>query len=372
MSSEATRASWVRRAFWLLDNVLRTDVWIVQGPERISGKRLCLCYAGSKPNKNYLADLVFSKEREEQYLGKNWIWKIKSLAKNFVPGSDAVIVETRQFYCKIMRPQKSFFIPCWVRGDVSIPISVSNRSAKEDRRRVRKNKLTYAVTKDLSKLRRFYEDMYLPFVKKQHGDQVFFADFAEIVEKVTAGTCELLLILDQDEAIAGQLIVREAGGPRLWSFGLLNGDLSYSKKRTLAASFLFSSEHLSGQGYGTMKLGDSRAFLNDGVLQYKMKWGMELTSCSQKGYLLHLLKPTAALKSFLSTNPFFHIEDGKLSIVAFVRNENEPGLTHVETALENAHNLGVVKSRVYSFSENPEDAVEGNIMSISSAKDLFA
>jgi hypothetical protein len=330
-----------------------------------------LCYAGSKPNKNYLADLAFSEEREEQYLGKNWIWKIRSLARNFVPSPDAVVVETRQPYYKIMRPRNSFFIPCWVRGDVSIPISIPNRSAKEDKRRVLKNKLTYTVTKDLSCLRRFYEDMYLPFVKKQHGKQVFLADFAEIAQKLATGMCELLLISDQDTVIAGQLIVSEAGEPRLWSFGLLNGDPSYSRKRVLAASFLFSSEHLSKMGYGKMKLGDSRAFLNDGVLQYKMKWGMELTSSSQKGFLLNLLTPTAGLLSFLNANPFFCIEDKELFLVAFVRDESAPEQTRIAAALENARSLGIVKSRFYSFSEHPEDVVGENTVTIWSTKDLF-
>jgi hypothetical protein len=373
MSSDATRASWARRAYWALDNSIRTDVWIVQGRERVSGERLCFCYAGSKPNITYLIDLAFSGEREEQYLGRKWVWDIARLAREAVSRVDAVVMEIKKKpFGKTFLPGNSLFIPCWVSGEVSIPIEFLRHSTKDDRRLVRKNKYKFIITKDLSKVLRFYETMYLPLVKGRHGNKAFFADLKEIQRKVSQGGCELLMINDQDHTIGGQLILFEAPSPRLWSFGVLNGDPLHLRNGAFAAAIIFSSDYLSKQGHVRMNLGESRAFLSDGVLQYKTKWGWNIRKSSQRGYMLSLLESSAGLQSFLCTNPFLCIEDGALSIVAFAGDEGEDGHAQVAKALERANSLGVSNSQVYSFLPQPADVVvEGQAIKVRSVTDLF-
>jgi hypothetical protein len=372
MSSYATRASWARRAYWALDNRIRTDIWIVQGCERVSGEPLRFCYAGTEPNKNYLISIALKEEFQEQHLGRKWIWQINTIAKNLIPGCDAFVLEIEQLYQNVLGIKKKFWIPCWVKGVVTIPLTVSGTSAKSDKRYVKKNRLSYSVTREISEFDRFYEKMYVPFVQQQHKDKAFYADLEEMRQKAADGTCELLLIWDQTQAIAGELIVLEATMPRLWSFGVLNGDLTHFNKRVVAASILFSSDYLSKKGYEKMSLGDSRAFVNDGVLQFKMKWGLQLSGVHRKGYLLRLLGASTGLLSFLNENPFFCFENGELSFVAFVGNKSAPGQSNIATALENARSLGVEKSQFYSCTEHLEDVVEGNPVSIRSAKDLFA
>lgn len=184
-----------------------------------------------------------------------------------------------------------------------------------------------------------------------------------------------MLLLDEGEAIAGQLIDLEETVPRLWSLGVLNGDAALWKKRVLPASVIFASEYLAQASHKTTSLGDSRSFLSDGVLQHTMKWGLELVKNSDRGYLLNLWRSTSGLQGFLRSDPFLCITQGDLYLVAFTTGEAD-ARNQLNRTLEQASNLGVTRFRLYSFTakiaENLQIGSDGTTVMLDPAAELFS
>jgi hypothetical protein len=72
-----------------------------------------------------------------------------------------------------------------------------------------------------------------------------------------------------------------------------------------------------------MRAGSSKAFLNDGVLQYKRKWGMKIVGAKESLFVLDVMQSGDGVKSFLANNPFCQLSDGKLVAEVFSPEDEE-------------------------------------------------
>ncbi len=118
-----------------------------------------------------------------------------------------------------MKKKGDYHIPSLIIGEVDVPLTANNKSAKDDLRKIRKNNLSYEVTTDISQLHNFYQTMYLPYITQKHAIRSILDDYQLMVEKVQMGNCKLLLIREQTDFIAGALLVLGEKIPRLWSIG---------------------------------------------------------------------------------------------------------------------------------------------------------
>ena len=73
-----------------------------------------------------------------------------------------------------------------------------------------------------------------------------------------------------------------------------------------------------------MYVGLSRAFLNDGTLRYKKKWGMKLRVFRKYTYALRMLRDTLPSRSFFQHNPFFCLSGGALYEAFFLHGKGMP------------------------------------------------
>ena len=76
-------------------------------------------------------------------------------------------------------------------------------------------------------------------------------------------------------------------------------------------------------GIKLLDFGDTRAFLNDGVLQYKRKWGMS-TNISK--YMLGIFgfkiyNYSKSIQSFLTNNPFIYVDKNQLNGFIFIEKD---------------------------------------------------
>ena len=117
---------------------------------------------------------------------------------------------------------------------------------------------------------------------------------------------ELILIKRDGEYIAGENLLFKDGGVRAWSLGVMDGEFRYVKEGAIGALYYYKMKYLQERGYRRLQAGASRAFLKDGVLCFKKKWDMRLTSARSAGFWIKPVGGNAGVAAFLRNNPFIY------------------------------------------------------------------
>jgi len=292
--------------------------WLVKGLERHTEKPLTIVYSGHQSGLAFVRDLAFGDSCRAQYLGKVWIFNRNRL---LTPDLEEALhfVEMRETLAKNDSRRRQFYVPMWIDGELdtekAIELSRKTGNIKEDLRRIRKNKLEYEVTSDDERISDFHRDMYVPYIRNTFGPAALFHSLEDL--KKSKGTIELLVIRRDEEVLAGQIIVYEHDGVRTREIGVKNGDRQYVKAGVMGALYYYGLLHLQSRGFKTVGLGGSRAWLNDGVLRFKKKWGMRLGKPWPSGFLLVAPKRSEGAAAFLANNPFLSITEGRLEGTVF-------------------------------------------------------
>lgn len=361
---------------------LRLRLWMLTGQEIISKHELVILYAGGEKNKNYFVKLAFEGVQKEEYLGKTWLWKLsKIIQKN--RDCSLIIAEVHEIIFRIFfQQQRGFYIPCWISGELDISVDISsltkNRGLKSDLSHIRKKKLDFEITHEQNLFHDFYHNMYVPYTSKVHGNRVFLQEY-NYMEKEKFRNGDLLLLKKEQEYIAGLLITYAKDKAYLWSSGIKDGNIDYIiKDRAKGALYYFSLMYMQKKGFKTASFGKSRAFLNDGVLQYKKKWGIHLVTPSETGFFLHSLLNTEEVKEFLLRNPFIYLDKKNFHGALFVE-ADQPFSQKIIRKLYNQYYLtGMAQLVIYQFGEQDHKKIEGVVPSelkdkiiVRSAETLF-
>ncbi len=335
-------------------NILTLDLWIIVGEDILSKQGLGIIYAGNEKNKNFLTKLAFDNSYSEDYIGKTWLWRIFKKVKARGHVCSLMITKKSKTKCIgiLSKRRKCFFVPRWVQWELDIPLAISNHSAKEDLRRMRKSRLEFEVTDKAKQFREFYYNMYLPFISQRHGDRAILMEYDNMMQKLEAGTCELLLIKKANKYIAGQLLVYEGNVPRLWSVGVNDANPSYLKNSVIAATIYFSARYLEEKGYKRLNFGLSRPFLKDGVLKYKKKWGPRIACSSKKGFQIKPLSKTVGIKGFFLNNPFIYAYKNRLNGALFIEERQLFSKDSFQKFYEDYYIEGMSKLCIHRFGKD--------------------
>ena len=288
----------------------RPAAWRLEGCVRDGDAPLSIVFAGQVESKNYLAHLAFSDPPTEATLGPQWVVEVLPPARAMAK-ADIAIAELDPWQRRLLRDRFDFHLPCWVGGDVDIERAVSHirasKNAKEDLRRIRRDKFGYRIEHGAEALERFYLEMYRPYIDAVYGDRAFAMSYREMMERCDCS--ELFVVTMRDEPVAGLIILYEADGPRAWSLGVRRGDRGYVKAGALRALDYLLLFHLAEKGCRRVHMGASRPFLNDGVLRHKRRLGLRLNGGSRLGFGVRLSAPSRGAETFLRNNPFIFEND---------------------------------------------------------------
>jgi len=361
-------------------NILRTarkirfNLWLLEGEERVSKKYMSILFIGGGAEKIYLAELAFGGVHSESILGKGWIWNLRRIMKQML--ADIVVVtNTGSLLYWYLSDGKEFYIPNWVQGEIVFSEALARMKTsshlKSDLRRIRKNDFRFEITKSPSKYDEFYNTMYVPYISKAYGRTAHLMPYERMKE--LEGQSELMLVTRHGEPLAGQILVYEHDRVRCWSIGVKDGNHDYVKMGAQAALYWYEIQYLSDRGFKAMHVGVSRAFLRDGVLQFKNKWGMNMLRPTRKGLLLKPLRKSDGAMSFLENNPFIDYKDNKYVGIAF--SEDCTSIVSLRSLCPPSLSTGLSKLKVYSNSGHEKNSsipekVENNII-ISSTDALF-
>ena len=298
---------------------LRLDQWRLTGREISSQQPLTIFYTGIKQNKCYVAGLAYGEDYQEQFLGRKWLWEVSF--KRQCLDECLAITEVPNSLHSIFSRKIDFFIPGWVEGEIVLPKDIlwfvmHNHSLNTNRKDYLKSRLYPEIVDGSSQLYNFYHHMYVPYIQGVHGDRSFIESYSDM--KKIFSSCKMLLIKKDDMAIAGCLIQGLKKRARLLVLGVKDGNRDFVKQGAIGAIYYFSLKHLFEQGYTNVHLGKSRAFLKDGVLMYKRRWGLKIAGLSETGFTLKVLSGTNGVKGFLCNNPFIFKEKQDLKEALFI------------------------------------------------------
>jgi len=346
-----------RRVFiplkWSLSFIrgVRFDLWIITGKEIKSKQELSIFYAGNKENRNYIINLIFDKPYKENYIGKIWIWGILKKVKENKFNCSLMIVEAPRVFSLFSITGKWFYIPCWISGEVDISNGISslitNESLKSDIRKIERNQLSFESTNEISQLYDFYHNMYLPYITEAHDDEAIVMEYDLIKEAFKS--CDLILVKNREEYIGGILIRYTGESARLWCIGIKNGNRDYLQLGVVGALYYFSFCYLKDKGFKKVELGDTRAFLKDGVLQYKKKWGIRIIRASQTGFLVNILSAGNSTKEIFFSNPFIYMNKDKLEGAIFIENDRLISEKDFREIYKSYYRYGISKLIIYRF-----------------------
>lgn len=351
-------------------NRVRLDQWILMNKEGSNKEKLTVIYTGQEKSKNYFIKLAYNNICKEHYIGKRWIWNFNHTTKKMAKNVSLTVTEVHESLKKYFKEKNLFYVPCWISTEIDITGEMSsiinNRGLKSDLSHIRKSKLHYELTNEVNSFKKFYYNMYVPSTKKLHGNQAVIHNY-DSMKEIFSKNCDLLLLKKGQEYIAGILIYYMNGKARLWSSGLNNGNIDYIRKyRAKGALYYFSILCLKEKGIKKLSFGLTRAFLNDGVYQYKKKWGLYLLGTTNVGFLIKPLILTDGLKNFFMNNPFIHFgDDERYFGTIFVDNINQIKKEKIKKIYKNRYIHGLSQFLIYSFDEtydNKQDVVPHELL----------
>lgn len=313
-------SSYIQYKYRILE-LIKKDVWILDGGEKSTNKALKILYIGNEKNKNYIKEITFKDNCNEVYLGKKFFWHLYYMVSKNRYKCSLAIIEGKAIERHLFGAMKDFFVPLWLDNIASLPLPVTHKSTKRDLRRLQKSKLEYIVTRDLGMVNDFYYNMHIPMIRTRYKTGAFETSYDEIMDKMKDHPYELLLIKKENIFIAGGLLNRCDKIPRIWKNGIR--DFKYWNEGAIAAIYIYGSEYLHQEGYEKVSFGLTSGFLNDGVLRYKKKWDISLELSDKKGYIFKPLIVSDGLKDFFKSNPFIYKEKDKLYGAVFIDESKE-------------------------------------------------
>ena len=370
------------RRICTLFNILKPNVWIITGDEVSSRQELVIIYAGREKDKNFLVSLAFEGTFEENYIGKAWLWKIPEIAKDNDRDCSLIVAEIPRFYRMLCGKTKCLYVPSWISGEIDISVDNPslfkhrNTSLKSDISKIRRNKLRFEVTKDLSQLHNFYCNMYRPYIAKAHGSRAIEMTYEHVKSKFTGhgSLSDLLLIKKEDEYIAGILLRRRKNKAKLWFLGVKDGSLNYVEDGVIGALFYFSVQYLAEKGVTRIDFGASRPFLKNGVLRYKKKWNQKISNKKELGFLIKMISKTEAVKGFFLNNPFIYEDKTGLNGAIFVASDQSLSKSDFARIYKDHYLRGLSKLVIYRFGEADDGIVPPELsdkITVCSAESIF-
>ncbi len=261
---------------------LLLSVSLVSGLEKQTGKTIRILFVGGKRFPVFLSDLIFSEKPMIQNRANVFICRIKDLKKRYAGRVDAVMVSCDQFYQRFLHQDGFFVFPHMV--DMVLDTSKSLQellmilphSTKEDVRKVRKEQFSFEITSDMDRLEMFYHEMYLPTVKNRFGETDIFTPDLVFLRYLKELDYQLMMITYKGKEVCGVFFKRQGDVLLLKYTGVLQGDVDLIKKGAFSAFYYFFMVYAKDQKVNKVDFGGARPFFNDGLFQYKRKWGVKV------------------------------------------------------------------------------------------------
>jgi len=167
------------------------------------------------------------------------------------------------------------FINCAI--DLRRPVEEMfySRNTRETIRKLRKFEYTFKALHSELALEEFFHKMLLPTVRKRHKERAYISNLEDLRRLLENGY--ILAAYRNSEWVGAELVVcQENKILRAANIGWRNGDEQLMKDRLVPALTYELINRARADGFEFLNLGNSLPFVDDGVLNYKLRWGADL------------------------------------------------------------------------------------------------
>ncbi len=267
----------------------------------LSDKTKKITYITSSDIDYYFVERICSKNVAITKTKRIYVWELKKFADR----QDAVLIDMHKSFVRLFN--SGFLVPPFVRQVLDIDGDKVIKINSKNLRRV--YKYDSEISNDLDSLKFFYDNMYVPYIKRRYGDSAHVETFDNIEKILKNG--ELILIKLNEEYASAQLCEIDGDTYFLRKNGVL--DESFVEEGALTATYYFGILRAKERDAKFVDFGLSRPFLSDGSLRHKSLWGTRI--CNDK-----YAKRVIYLKNIFE-QPFVYIEDEKLKAVVFSKDD---------------------------------------------------
>jgi hypothetical protein len=232
-------------------------------------------------------------------------------------------IEADRWYTGFLAARGFIPVPKWVylTLDLSLPEDEIIKRFKKrnwnNYRRMMKQQYTYEVVHGTDRIAHFYHRMYVPFVKSRHGERAYIESFAYMKNLMQYGA--LLFVKHEGEYVGGFVFNTAYKIPRMAYRGVLDARNDHITQGISSAMYCFAIRWAKEKGYGEIDFGHCRPFLDDGVLQFKRRWGMQIHRSPRlhRTLFLYLGEPHPVAHQFFRHHPLIMEEHRRLRGVLF-------------------------------------------------------
>ncbi len=314
-----------RCAPWLLPWVaLRVPVAILRGSTRHSERSGTVVVAGHQPWADYLPRRFFACAPQREVVGVVPVWALPSFLKRLPVDADITVARLDRVSARLFFVNGYLVVPESIGCRLSLPVDLdklahASSSVKEDLGMLRRERFTIEVSHREADCETFYSSMYLPFVKKRHGEFAVIHNLHQLRRKFRRGG--LIWLRRGDHRIAAALFEQRGDVFRGVALGTAGGDLTVMKQGALAALYIFEIKCAEEGRCTSIDFGGTPPILNDGLLRFKRKWGVRLVDEHQTpyDYLIRWERPNEQVLHFLADTPLIIRNRGHLAGLTALR-----------------------------------------------------
>ncbi|MEO8324208.1 MAG: hypothetical protein ABI618_00045 [Nitrospirota bacterium] len=314
-----------RCSSWILPWVaFRVPVAILRGPTRHSGRSGTVVVAGHQPWADYLPRRFFACAPQREVVGTVPVWALSSFLKGLAVDADITVARVNRVSARLFFEDGYLVVPESIGCRLSLPVDLdklahASSSVKEDLGMLRREGFTMEVSHREADCEAFYLSMYLPFVKKRHGEFAVIHNLHQLRRKFRRGG--LIWLRRGDHRIAAALFEQDGDVFRGVALGTAGGDLTLMKQGALAALYIFEIKCAEEGRCASIDFGGTPPILSDGLLRFKRKWGVQLADEYQTpyDYLVRWESPNEPVLHFLADTPLIFRNRGHLAGLTALR-----------------------------------------------------
>lgn len=331
---------------------LAAPYYVVSGLERTSRKQLNILWSGPEEHLAYFAQRFFQSGQINSYpVGRRSLRSLDALLSRY-HCQIAMVIATKNVLALAVS-ESDLVLPLWIECTVNIDekhVIPKSGDIRRSVRRFKSNDYRCSMSSDAEDLHYFFDAIYLPTIRKSHGEAALPASLQDRLSQFERGDAELMKVLHEGQCIAGLIIDYRKSIPALREIGVLDGSQDLKRRGVIPSLNQYAFEYLQSKGYATASLGMSRPFLDDGVLQFKRKFGPTVSDQSEHNLLIRVAETTAGVRSMLCASPCFSLKDGKLTRTFFQDTGYDTTLAVKQNSLL-SWDFGIEAMRIVDLSE---------------------
>lgn len=295
------------------------DIYHLDGD--FNGTQLQMLIADDGSTLQYIKSLAFDDNVKVSLKGRISAFRAHRLSNS---SADLVVVGANCLLTNLYAKHRFHIIPKWLCPVFSTAehpdssIEKLCKSAKKDIKRnlvkASKGEFDWELVSDQKWFDHFYRDMYRPFAEQKYGEMVQLDSYSRVKRAFDQGVG--IKVIQNGIEVGGTLVYIKNRTMRNPYMGIINGDDSIGRSGVSRLLYYYVMQLAHSWNCDAVNFGSSRPFISDGVLNYKLKWGMDVVQDELSSAAFALIAPnhTPAAMQFMSTHPFFELIDDSLKL----------------------------------------------------------